>query len=416
MNALRRSWRRGILGHGGKPFPGIKSRRFSSPLVPFRALVCAVTIGSVSGALLQTETAEAAPSPWSVTSSPNSAGSQGAYLLGVSCPKPTFCMAVGENYTGSESQTLAETWDGTTWSIDSSPNVGSNLNYLNAVSCARPNFCMAVGYYNNTNTETSRFTLVETWDGSSWSVTTSPSPTGFDDLNGVSCTSSTNCVAVGYTADGTLIESWNGTIWSVISGPSEDTYGQLEGVSCISSSRCIAVGSFINGSGESTVLAEIWNGTRWKITLQANIGTDDLLDGVSCSSSTSCVAVGSQNGAANDGGQTLVEYWNGSLWSVVTSPNHQGIGDTFAGVSCINSTSCVAVGTYFPSLDSDQTLIEIWNGVHWKITASPDPGGSSDGDWNPLVGVSCAKSTFCDAVGTYLNVSVYQSLVETGST
>jgi hypothetical protein len=36
-------------------------------------------------------------------------------------------------------------------------------------------------------------------------------------LNGVSCTSTSSCMAVGN--EGTLAEAWNGTAWSVVKTP-----------------------------------------------------------------------------------------------------------------------------------------------------------------------------------------------------
>jgi hypothetical protein len=58
---------------------------------------------------------------------------------------------------------------------------------------------------------------VEKWNGTSWVIVTSPSPSGsfWSVLNGVSCSSRTACIAVGYSLDGSnnqsmLAEAWNG--------------------------------------------------------------------------------------------------------------------------------------------------------------------------------------------------------------
>jgi len=55
--------------------------------------------------------------------------------------------------------------------------------------------------------------LIESWDGFVWSVTSSPNKRGANDLNSVSCSGFTACVAVGYhdtrtnNVDRTLIET-----------------------------------------------------------------------------------------------------------------------------------------------------------------------------------------------------------------
>jgi hypothetical protein len=42
-------------------------------------------------------------------------------------------------------------------------------------------------------------------------------------------------------------------------------YGYLYGVACTSSKACVAVGSYTNQSGVAMTLAERWNGSTWSI-------------------------------------------------------------------------------------------------------------------------------------------------------
>jgi hypothetical protein len=55
-------------------------------------------------------------------------------------------------------------------------------------------------------------TLVEEWDGRTWSIVSSPNSGGWNDLRGVTCASHGDCWAVGnhsgVTNDQTLIEHW----------------------------------------------------------------------------------------------------------------------------------------------------------------------------------------------------------------
>ena len=117
------------------------------------------------------------------------------YLTGVSCASSKSCIAVGIYRTGSQHiyQTLAEIWNGTTWTISPSRDEGTEDNYLTSVSCTDSTDCVAVGYF-----APLEMTLVEIWTGTSWSIIQTPDPGNeVDDLFGVSCSSVTSCVTAG---------------------------------------------------------------------------------------------------------------------------------------------------------------------------------------------------------------------------
>ena len=60
-----------------------------------------------------------------------------------------------------------------------------------------------------------------------WVVVPSPSPGNtIDSLNGVSCVSASSCVAVGSNWKAvaqTLVESWDGSNWTVVASPNQGT-------------------------------------------------------------------------------------------------------------------------------------------------------------------------------------------------
>ena len=192
-----------------------------------------------------------------IQASPNPGGDN--RLFGVSCPAVGSCTAVGEYIkSGSVTQTLIETGgvDGTTWSVVPSPDPSNQsvpINELSGVSCISTVSCTAVGDY-ITNTG-SRKALIESWDGTAWSVVLSPnaSPIGLERLTSISCVSISSCTAVGGAFNNgsvlqTLVETFDGTTWSVVPSPdgsSSDT-NFLNGVSCppASSGTCTAVGLF----------------------------------------------------------------------------------------------------------------------------------------------------------------------------
>src|SRR4029077_15573308 len=139
-------------------------------------------------------------------------------------------------------------------------------------------------------------------------------------LASVSCTSSTACVAVGrYIAktsgEGTLAEPWNGTAWTLKEplNPTEAKGSSLTGVSCTSSTVCVAVGRYINKSSVEVTLAETWNGTAWTLKEPLNPAgaKSSALLGVSCTSSTACTAVGHYVNSSSVE-MTLAESWSGT--------------------------------------------------------------------------------------------------------
>jgi hypothetical protein len=160
-------------------------------------------------------------------------------------------------------QTLVEAWDGNSWSIAPSPNSGNSDDILRGVSCV-PNAqrCVAVGEYTTVYSECNRprRTLVESWDGSSWSIVPSPNQGPGDSiLESVSCVSAVACATVGlhrpaYGNDSTLIEGWDGSAWSILPSPNPGTYNDLEGVSCVSATACRATGYWMGGGDPQTLV------------------------------------------------------------------------------------------------------------------------------------------------------------------
>jgi hypothetical protein len=295
-------------------------------------------------------------------------------------------------------RTLAEVWNGKRWSIVPSPNNGTASNDLYGVSCLSASSCFAVGGYTD-GTSGNGQALVESWNGSTWSIVPGPNiSTNTYWLGGVSCVSASFCAAVGQTSspgtnDQTLVETWNGTSWSIVLSPNAGTSGSyLDSVSCISASSCMAVGSYGTSSNSQT-LVEAWNGSSWSVVSSPNGTSNNYLRGVSCVSASSCTAVGYGYPAA-----TLVEAWNGSTWSIVPSPNSGTRNSFLLAVSCFSTSSCAAVGSSSIGL-AGQTLVETWNGISWTVVLDPI---SKQSDLN---GVSCVSASSCTAVGYYANTN-----------
>ena len=82
-------------------------------------------------------------------------------LNGVSCVTASSCKAVGIEATSGVAHTLIDSWDGTTWSVDPSPNTGTGTNALTSSSCTSTSSCEAVGWY-RTSTGNAQ-ALIETY-------------------------------------------------------------------------------------------------------------------------------------------------------------------------------------------------------------------------------------------------------------
>jgi hypothetical protein len=253
-----------------------------------------------------------------------------------------------------------------------------------------------------------------------WSLGSIPSPslTHNIQLASVTCASSTFCVAVGNqdtaTVNSSLIERWDGSKWSIVKSldPAGAGESQLYGVSCAGPSFCVAVGVWGPGSTFVNPLIEQWNGTAWTLATGANpsgsVATQ--LSAVSCLSSMWCTGVGYTKDGSNNR-HALVEKWDGTAWTVVTTTPPTGeTTSQFDALSCAKSSWCMAVGGYTNASSNFVSLAEVWNGTAWSVVPSPNPGAGTSGELN---GVSCAGGGFCAAVGQWYNGTHFQAQLAT---
>jgi hypothetical protein len=277
--------------------------------------------------------------------------------VGVSCASVTMCVAVGTYSSGGVSYALAEGWNGSEWTLQSAAGVsGAKGSFLFGVSCPSTKVCEAVGEYEPSAGGTFS-NLAEAWNGKEWAVQVTPEPGGgFEGLDGVSCTGTNACTAVGSTFTTPVVERWNGSAWSVEATPSA---GGLYAVSCAAASACTAVG----GTG-TAALAEGWNGSEWSLQTAFNpVGAKQVIPrGLSCSSSAACTAVGDYQ---NSSGVwvPLAEDLRSGEWKEHAAPSPEGASASrLAGVSCTAPTACVAVGAYTGSSGTRGPLAESFGG------------------------------------------------------
>src|ERR1700694_648162 len=180
-------------------------------------------------------------------------------------------------------------------------------------------------------------------------------------LGATTCISANDCwAAVAATpinsspgVGATFMEHGNGATWTLVASPSGSLpQNFLLSITCVNSSYCWAVGGDGDQLGHSKAIMEHWNGSSWSLVPPADSGVPAYtLTGVSCVSISDCWAVGSQTGTPFFGstaplpGPSLVEHWDGSSWSIVTSPNVAGDqGSQLFAVTCLSHSNCWTSG------------------------------------------------------------------------
>ena len=166
-------------------------------------------------------------------------------ISAVTANSPTDIWAIG-NSTDSATvsvQTLALHFDGSTWKVVPTPNPLPkqflNQNVLLSVQASSANDVTAVGFLADANAQNTR-TLIEHWNGTQWKVIASPNQGeargDLNTLHAVTALSGTNIYAAGFfeTAatngqHNTLVEHFDGNSWSILSSPTRGLAQQLNG-------------------------------------------------------------------------------------------------------------------------------------------------------------------------------------------
>jgi hypothetical protein len=361
--------------------------------------------------VLTAPAADAATSPpWTIQVTQNPGKFDN--LQGVSCPSAKRCVAAGFDSVDASSDfgVLPETWDGTIWQVPSlvkgDPLGSASSSFLTGVSCPVTTKCEMVGRFLDSGGNI--LPLAAVWDGflgkASVASQPVPLPPGATEaqLSGVSCTSVNACIAVGDFADptgsgGALAERWDGSRWQLLqSGIAADgSSAQLNAVSCSSATFCMAVGQ--HGSAE---LAAIWNGATWLFVLGSNFNGVPFaaLNGVSCTADGACMAVGEQsNPLVAAGSLTLALKWIRGQFFLLNTANPSQTSNVLHGVSCTSGSNCLTVGHFQDFRGQQDTLAEQWDGANWSFESTPNPAGTVP----DLNGVSCSSAATCTAVGIF---------------
>lgn len=351
---------------------------------------------------------QAASGTWNVVPSPNPSTTENT-LLGVAALGAKNVWAVGYYHNNSPDSIrgLIEHWNGTQWKVVTHPNPSATSNFLYNVAALSGSNVWAVGRY--TDSHSNQLTLVEHWNGTTWAVVPSPNPSAsFNTLSGITAISANNIWAVGFSVAtngfrNTLVEHWNGAKWSVAASPNlPGRSSVLNSIAAVSANDIWVVGDAPDANNNYVTLSEHWNGSAWKIVPSPNPSpTFSHLYGVTALASNNIWAVGFY--ASVDTFKSLVIHWDGSKWNVVSSPNPGTDSNILNAITALSATNIWAVGYLLNTGGSStRTLIEHWNGTKWSVASSPSVGSGS----NFLSGVTDMPGTnTLWAVGYYYDSS-----------
>jgi hypothetical protein len=292
------------------------------------------------------------------------------YFDGVASTSASNVWAVGGTNWFSPSQTLADHWNGKSWSRFSTPGSG----YFNAVAATSASNAWAVGLIGPGPGIVAKTTpLIEHWNGKRWAEQSFKAVPGGGVFWSVSATSADNGWAVGQTGSAdpqTLIEHWNGKAWTRTASPNVpgSTASVLRSVTVISSANAWAVG-YATVGGADKALTMHWDGMQWSVVPGNTPDNDAQLFGVLATWTNNIWAVGiihptvCGNPETNINCATLIEHWNSVRWKVLPSPNPPSIYlDQLWAASATSRSNIWAVGT----TDYGSTLIVHWNGAAWS--------------------------------------------------
>jgi photosystem II stability/assembly factor-like uncharacterized protein len=323
-------------------------------------------------------------SPWKLIASFHSGIGRDAAdnLSSISCPSQSVCEVVGSSGNFSDGVIFKTSDAGRQWiRLFFVPNV-----LLESITCPSISFCVAAGI--SPSALSPVLTIPEVSGGSIWTSDDSGArwtrgilPRGrVPAIGGVYCSAAGDCLAAAESVSSSeILRSTNyGASWSVASTLPRGL--TLFTVTCASRSLCIAAGARDSTRGE--IMRSTDGGSTWTGVIPRGQYLD-FVRGVTCLSSTSCVAVGDIYSVwtTNDAGRT---------WTYRATPID--IGD-LSGVSCIGRL-CTAVG------QANSATVQSFSGPHGVVLRSDDAGRhwlrrATINSTFSLDGIACVSRSLC---------------------
>ena len=126
---------------------------------------------------------------------------------------------------------------------------------------------------------------------------------------------------------------------------------------------------------------------------------------MSCPAANDCFVVGNTEGDFTR--SAFAARGDGSTWSTVDLPSASF--PVVSDVYCAGASDCTAVGSFYNFPIGFNTLVDHWDGTGWSTVSSPNP---ALGRTNSLASVTCTSATDCTAVGSTISDAYQRTLVE----
>ena len=329
--------------------------------------------------------ATAGASSWTRAQMPGLAGK--SFLLGVSCPSRSLCVAVGTNNLiasstnptgGSGAWDVGYAGEGPWEDSENWPNEDISGRGIQAVSCPSAKLCVAVMNQGNIYSTTN-----PTGPASAWNVADIDGDGRNTHLFGVSCPTASLCVAVSGKRDdeGKIVTSTNPT-----GGPAawqQVELGQpfeFRALSCPTPSLCVAVAE----DGRIVTSTNPTGGSgAWSIV--GSPGGPGSLRAVACAGTAICVS-------GNEGGNLLTS--TNPTGGLSSWKEFDGGGSVqITGASCASASACIAV-------DNNGDVLSSTNPAGGRSAWAFDnllPFTQAEG--NALFAASCPTTSLCVVAG-----------------
>jgi hypothetical protein len=311
---------------------------------------------------------------WTAVATPDASTALNV-LTSVDARSPGEVWAVGHaDHSPSQpfQRPLAARWNGSSWRLVGTPALAGD-GWFRGVDGSSATNVWAVGMRSVPagGGSVGSAPLAEQWNGSSWSVRPVATPPGASgaSLEGVKSFSATDAWAVGNVGATTapfartLIERWNGTSWTVVPSPSPDPdVNLLTDVDGAAPDDVWAVGNVGNDGYGGTVAGVVlrWNGSTWsQVAVPGATSSDTLrlpvLEDVLAISRNDVWIVGRAFHFGLFRMVPIFMHWNGSGWQSGFVANAPAGG--FTGITALSPTRVYAVGD----------VTARWNGTTWTV-------------------------------------------------
>jgi len=308
-------------------------------------------------------------------------------LISIAQSSSKNAMAVGYSKLPS-TEPVGMQWNGSAWTVTPMPHPSGGALLYSATAVPGTDEYIAGGEACTSKACPAAYMLQ--WDGTSWSPMTLPALKGATDIGSISASSATDAWAVGQTCDeltgfcSPLILHWNGKTWSDVKiSKLTGLYADLYQVVDISPVDAWAVGFSIFGP-----FALNWNGHAWRIVTEP--GSSEYGGALN---SASAIPGTSELWAleAASGGQFLLK-WNGTSFHGFALPL-RGLY-SLNDIAASSLSNAWLVGTSLSGSGTQPSLTAHFDGKKWIKVKAPSPAPD-----NELFSVTTSATANALAVG-----------------